>query len=290
MALRKVTAEIKQAMNLTAENMIELINSGQLKGKIDGVSIYIDDSALPEGFLVDKPQEQSTDKTNEVAKTEPTTLQNNEHHEINAQSIVQQTEKIKAETAKIKAQIDLKIAEGERDRPQILAQREAKIVEVEKTLAQKQDDLNNREITIKNREIILAGEEQKVKDKSIQLNARLAQVEIEIKQMYDTKDIEISKKNKELEKIQAQVDIEKMTLQNIDNSIEEAKLEIPKLIERLKKLIDVSLKYFAPHQGAGQNSKGQVEQWNFQMADSYWGIKERGKRLLNNLQQVLGMK
>ncbi|MFA5300223.1 MAG: hypothetical protein WC389_18705 [Lutibacter sp.] len=287
----KITSELLEVLKTDRMALITDINSGKVKGKIMPPStILIDSDEIPEEFrqrFIEKPPE----KVNEPVKSEATLPQkNNKPDAETTLSLSQQTDNIKAETSRLKALIEYEIIKKERDRPEILTQKEATLAELEKTLTQRQMELDEQKLKLDGRETVIAGKEQELKDKEQSVNVRVASEELTIKKMYDEKDAEILKRQKELDDIEKSVDREKMVLQNINNAIDEAKKEIPPLTETLKALTKTTLKYIDYHERKGQNTNGEHEQWNFGKRDQYWKLKETCRKILNDLQQVLGIK
>lgn len=289
MSLVRLTPELYEKLNksmgLSAQQIREGINAGSIAGQKAAPEsrIYlIDDKYLPKDApLKTQAELEAIDET---------------------KSIFKDAETIKAETAKIEAEIKLAVAKGERDKPEILAQKEKDLITLQQNLDKKQTDLELRENSLVAKIVELDGREQSIAQREMDLNEhkRLVDEELarKIKQNNDTiaqmledaeqlkqsilddKDGELLQRQGELDGLNKEIAKQQKTLDDLHKEWET--VIVPKQKD-LQDIIDVANKYIEYHYSKAEKSKGKLQDYHYDRTNLLWDIKDKATEFLKRL-------
>lgn len=267
MAELKVTQEILDIIGTTRENLIseirlyentKILPSEQQKGKKGRISektIFLDETEVPEAF---RPKSVDTSKP-----------QDNETSRLLAQAEV-----YKAETLKIKAEIELTIIKGERDRPDILKQKELDVVAKNQYLEDYEKSLKTRENAVILEKNNLNIREQVLKNNEVTLAQKFLTTDAEIQQKRDLADSLNLQLSQEDDKITKEISRKKLELETLKSTIEQVKKEAEPVVSWLTKWANWT---------NGQATKLHTQK-NYDQANALWQKSDT----LTKLKQKLG--
>lgn len=255
----KATREIFEAIGLSREKTIELIRSGKLKGTVTDQAIMIDESEVPEGYRT---------KRNNTPTKEP---------ENEKEKIITQTDWVKAETQRLKAEIELETIRGERDRPEVLKKKESALAAKELELDVRLQTVEVREKDVAQREITLAPKEKFLNERLAGLERecqeKINQATILAQEKLDSADTEVLERTQSLEELDNQISRKQKELADWEARIVKAKEDAQPIIDSIKKYILESHKIAVINQ----------QQKNYAIASSSWKKNDTLKRILSFL-------